>query len=305
LISTVTSARAVRLVIGAMVIGLLASVMLDTLTTGVVTTEGGTTDRLEGAAGDPNFLAAMIIVAVVLGLGLAATTRSAALRLPLVTAVIFLSVAFVSTGSRGGFVAALLTAVAALVFFGGRRIYVVAALLIAMGIGIPLLSASPETWQRLTDYDDGGTGRVDLWTVAWRMAEEQPVAGVGFNNFRVASPDYVREPGALERVDFLVDRPHFVHNTYLQLLAENGVIGLALFVMFVVACTRAAWLAAKRFEAQGERSMGTLARAVVVACVAMLGASLFLSAAVDQRLWILLALGPGLLAAASRRTALP
>jgi O-antigen ligase len=296
-ITTVRTTDSIRLVIGMFVLGLLASVLLDSLTTGVVTSEEPG-DRLEGAAGDPNFLAAMIILASVLGLGLAATTRNAAFRVSLVAAIVFLAVAFVSTGSRGGFVAALVTAVAALIVMRGRRVYVVAALLVAVGVAVPALSASPETWQRLTDYDDGGTGRVDLWTVAARMAEDHPVAGVGFNNFRVAAADYVREPGALERVDFLVERPHFVHNTYLQLLAENGVIGLALFVVFVVGCTRAAWLAAKRFEARGERAMGTLARTVVVALIAMLGASMFLSAAVDQRLWLLLALGPGLLAAA-------
>jgi O-antigen ligase len=296
LFSTVRSPGAVRLVLWMFVFGLVVSVVIDSLT-GVVTSEGAD-GRLEGAAGDPNFLAAMIIVAVVLGLGLLATTRSAVLRLSLVGAVVFLAVAFLATGSRGGFVAALLTAVAALVVFRGRRIYVVTALLIAVGIGVPVLSASPDTWQRLTEYDDGGTGRVDLWTVAWRMTEDHPVAGVGFNNFRVVSPDYVREPGSLERVDFLVEQPQVVHNTYLELLAETGVIGLLLFVSLAVACTRAAWLAAKRFEARGDRSMGTVARSVVVALVAMLGAALFLSAGVDQRLWLLLALGPGLLAAA-------
>jgi O-antigen ligase len=143
---------------------------------------------------------------------------------------------------------------------------------------------------------------VDLWTAGWRMAQDHPVAGVGFNNFREASADYAREPGALEMVEYIVERPHVVHNTYLQLLAENGVIGLVLFGFFVIGCTRAAWLAATRFEERGERSMGALARAVVVASVAMLGAALFLSAAVDQRLWLLLALGPALLAAASRHS---
>ncbi|MGH2802201.1 MAG: O-antigen ligase family protein [Thermoleophilaceae bacterium] len=300
--TTMTSARAIQVFVGLFVVGLFASVAIDFVSTDVVTSTGADA-RLEGSAGDPNFLAAMIVVAVVLGLGLAAATRNAPLRLALVAAVIFLSVAFVSTGSRGGFVAALLTAVAALVVFRGRRVYVVAVLLVVVGIGVPLLAASPDTWDRLTHYDDGGSGRVDLWTAGWRMAQDHPVAGVGFNNFRAVSSDYTREPGALERVEFIVDRPHVVHNTYLQLLAENGVIGLLLFVAFVVGCTRAALLAAKRFEERGDRSMGTLARAVLVACVAMLGAALFLSAAVDQRLWVLLALGPGLLAAAHRSPA--
>jgi hypothetical protein len=47
--------------------------------------------------------------------------------------------------------------------------------------------------------------------------------------------------------------------------------------------------------------MEVLSRAVVVATVAMLTASTFISAQIDERLWILLALGPGMLAVASRQ----
>jgi hypothetical protein len=43
-----------------------------------------------------------------------------------------------------------------------------------------------------------------------------------------------------------------------------------------------------------------LARAVLVAAISMLIAAFFLSAAVDGRMWVLLALGPALLGIASR-----
>jgi hypothetical protein len=46
--------------------------------------------------------------------------------------------------------------------------------------------------------------------------------------------------------------------------------------------------------------MATLARTVVVAQVAMLAASFFISNGHDRRTWVLLALGPALVATATR-----
>jgi O-antigen ligase len=96
-------------------------------------------------------------------------------------------------------------------------------------------------------------------------------------------------------VQLIVDRPSFAHNTYLQLFAEEGIVGLALFLALVGASLRSAYSAANRFERRGQRDLSTLARAVLVATISMLAAGMFLSAALDQRLWLLLALGPALL----------
>jgi O-antigen ligase len=90
------------------------------------------------------------------------------------------------------------------------------------------------------------------------------------------------------------------HSVYLQLLAETGVIGLTLFLVVVAGCLRAALVAGRRFDDLGERAMAGLARAAFVAMVGMLAASFFISNLTDRRMWILLALGPILLALASR-----
>ena len=89
--------------------------------------------------------------------------------------------------------------------------------------------ASVDARDRILELD-GGTGRTDIWTVGWRMVEAQPLWGVGAGNFPVASIHYLLEPGALLRTDFIVDDPKVAHNTYLNVLAELGVVGLALFL---------------------------------------------------------------------------
>jgi O-antigen ligase len=105
--------------------------------------------------------------------------------------------------------------------------------------------------------------------------------------------------GPLQSVD-LIAEPHEAHNLYLQLLAEVGVVGLALLVVLVAACLHSAAVAARAFAAEGARAHTALARAVLVGAAAMLASALFVSAPVDRRLWVLLALGPALRAAARR-----
>ena len=66
----------------------------------------------------------------------------------------------------------------------------------------------------------------------------------------------------------------------------------------MLGCLRAMWLAARRFEASGDTAMVVLAQAILVGLIGMLAASVFISDGNDQRLWLLFALGPALLAAA-------
>lgn len=293
-----TSVGALRMIIAGFVVGAVISVAIGiadgSLTSAV---EGGA--RFEGTAGDPNFLAASLIAATVLAVALIPQTASPILRGLLFGAVFVLIIGLVTSGSRGGAVAAAATLVAALVFFKRQRAYVAAVAAVALGMATLAFVNAPETWERVTNFDNDN-GRSDLWSVAWEIGGESPVAGIGLNNFEPLSADYVREAGTLEHVELIVDRPHLVHNTYLQLFAETGAIGLALFLGVAGACLVAAKRAADRFDARGDFSLGTLARAVLVATISVLAAAVFLSAATDKRMWLLLALGPALLAAANR-----
>ncbi|ACX51658.1 O-antigen polymerase [Ammonifex degensii KC4] len=77
----------------------------------------------------------------------------------------------------------------------------------------------------LFEYDTGG--RLYAWQAALRMWESRPLLGVGPGNFEVLSPGIERSLGAR------VITPS-AHNTYLRILAENGIIGIMAFIAALV-----------------------------------------------------------------------
>jgi O-antigen ligase len=312
LLTSLRTQRDVHVVVAAVVLAVsasvalgLAGVELSPASSSAPETATSSQGRLQGVAGDPNFMAAFIVPSVVLALVLLRTAVSRA-RGFLVPLIALLMVGLAATESRGGMLAALATLPVALVVMRGRRAAVMGTGLTVLLIGAVWIAATPAALERLQAIrDDRGNGREALWVVAWRMSADHPVTGVGLDNFVVRSREYVRRPGRLEYVDLVVERPHVVHNTYLQMLAETGVVGLGLFVLLAWTALTSAGRAARRFEQDGRRALGLLARGVLAADVGLGVAATFISAQLTATVWLLLALGPILLGLACAARAAP
>lgn len=304
--TTLRTERDVRLVVAAFVFGAVMSVSIGLAATGLqpvdsaIETATHTEGRLKGGSSDPNYLAAGIVPAIVLAAGLATTTRSALWRWAIGMAVAVLAIGLAATQSRGGFLALIAAAAAALVLVRRHRMQILAGLALLAGFVALMLATTPGAWERVTRMDGGGNGRSDLWTVAWRVGQEHPVTGVGISDFAAEAHRYVRRPGQLTEAAQIVDRPHVAHNTYLQVLTELGVVGLALFVALLLALLTITYRAARDLSARGQPALASLASALFVAQLAWLVALFFISAAGDRRLWVLLALGAVLRGLAAR-----
>jgi O-antigen ligase len=251
--------------------------------------------RLRGGLDDPNYLAAGIVPSIVMAAGLVPGLRNIAWRMALAGMCVILLVGLAATESRGGLLAAIFATVASV--FVAKRSRAVVIALIAIGIGCVAIyfASTPDAWNRVTHTADKGNGRSSLWIVAGRIWQDHPVAGVGLDNYRAYAPRYVTGPGELTFVNFIAERPHVVHNVYLQTLVEVGLIGLGLFLAVIVASLAAAMRAARRFEARGDFEMSAFARSVFVALMAALVASFFISNGNGFQIWVLLAFGPMLL----------
>jgi O-antigen ligase len=289
------TAIAVRAVLAAFVVGGLLSVLVGVL--------HGTGGRFVGAENDPNGLALVLLPAMVFAAVLAAERRNLLLRAGLVAAAVVLTVAFAATESRGGLVGLGVAVLAAPLVLVQQRRVALAATGVLVVVTVAALAVAPGGLHRVTSFSDQGQGRLTLWTVAWRATEHSAPVGVGLNGFRAVEGRYVRQPGALTFIG-QVDNRTLVHDAYLQLLTDLGIPGLALFAAVVVACLAAARRAARAFDALGDPWLARIAGAVLLVDLGMLATLVFLSEAVDPRIWAVLALGPALLALAYRRSRL-
>jgi O-antigen ligase len=254
--------------------------------------------RLTGATSEANGLAALLMIAVVFAGALTYLFRR---RMPAWSFAAAIAgtiglVAFFATYSRGGIVAFAAALLVGLVYGGRLRPAIVGLTVAAVIVGLAIFTSSPAATQRVVSTDT--SGRTDIWTVATRMVETHPIVGVGSGNFSIVSARYLLFPGTIERDDLILDTPKVAHNIYLHVLAEMGAIGIALFIGVLVLSLSAAVRAVAIFRRDDRRSLELLGRALVIAVVGNLAAEFFSSGVYSKQLWLLLALGPALLAIA-------
>lgn len=87
--------------------------------------------------------------------------------------------------------------------------------------------------------------RFSYWKATWRMLLDHPLTGVGVGAFPSVYPRYGSSSAQLERVEE-------VHNDYLHLLVETGLIGGGLLLAFLVLCV-GSWRAQVRQMATAGR----------------------------------------------------
>ena len=124
----------------------------------------------------------------------------------------------------------------------------------------------------------------------------EPMLEGSLGNFSNSSVHYLLEPGPLTRTDLIVDTPKVAHNTYLEVLAEIGVVGLALFLTLLLFCMGCAAKAVRNFHDKHDVYLEVLARALLIALIGLLAADFFDSEQFQKALWLLLGLCPAMLA---------
>jgi O-antigen ligase len=265
------------------------------------TYEDDLTVRISGTIGDPNELAALLVAGTVFAGVLAVITKEAALRVAAGAAVVLFLGGIFYTVSRGGLVALFVALIAACLLAGrwrGRTLVVVALGMAAVVIYFASF-AGLDARDRVTTVE-GGSGRADIWKVGWRMFEAEPIHGIGSGNFPISSIHYLIQPGVIERDEFIISTPKVAHNTYLQILAELGLVGITLFLTIIGFSISCALRAARWFGRNGDTQMELVARGMIVALVGILTADFFISEQFGKHLWLLLGLGPALYGMARR-----
>jgi O-antigen ligase len=225
--------------------------------------------RVQGSFGHPNqyggFLAFLIPVAALLALSSAVPRW---MRIVAATAVVLGLPALVFSYARG---AILALAIAALVWAGLRRpkIAVIAALA-AIAVGILF---TPTALRQRFNPQRGQQDvplRADIWGGAVDIYTRHPLLGVGLGNFSVA---YASLPSTLANASQrrLLNQhglivPPNAQNLYLGVLAEEGIVGLAVLTLLGIVAARIVWLGIRVRDGAGRAvAIGLGASLIVLA----------------------------------------
>jgi O-antigen ligase len=196
----------------------------------------GNSARLGGTLGAPNNAAAYFAVLLPIATSFLLINTDRWRRFLAVLGLGFGGIALIITLSRGGWGACLLATIV-LCFFAwrsGKMPLTVPAAIGFVGILVLLVFQSAITARLSGDDNNAAYSRVPLMELAFRMIEDNPVLGVGANNFAFAIPDYLTpELASAWR--------YTVHNKYFLLWAEVGTLGLGTFLIFFLSTLWRGW----------------------------------------------------------------
>ncbi|HEX2044485.1 MAG TPA: O-antigen ligase family protein [Gaiellaceae bacterium] len=204
----------------------------------------------------------------------------AALR-PLVLVVVGLVAAGVLLSFSRGAVVGLAAGLAWELLTRRRRFPALAAGAVVAALAVlVVIRADParfesglELKQRVAQYNV--ESRLDAWRGAAKLVSEHPLLGVGPGNFRVHFYEATGNPPGTHNLTV-------VHNAYLDIAAELGVLAAALFLLYLA-------MVFLRSDGAARNGLGTpgLAHAVQTALVIAAVAALFLSEQYFAPFWLL------------------
>ncbi|WP_425425008.1 O-antigen ligase family protein [Vibrio pacinii] len=187
--------------------------------------------QLGSVLGDPNDLSLVLMFPLAFALSFATTKGIGFSRLLGAIGLVLAMSAVIATQSRGG----LLGSVAVFGIFGLRLIRSKSLLIMIAIIGLSLLFAVAGISERQSGgaaeegIDASAMGRLYAWEAAFKMAIDNPLTGVGLNNFYANYYFYSPHWDGLN---------HAVHSTWFGVLAETGFLGLAVFVGIIVSLVK-------------------------------------------------------------------
>jgi len=222
-------------------------------------TAGVTNHRATGPYGNPNAYAQVLVMLVPLAVDRLWHERELRFRLLAGWALFVCILTIFFTYSRNGFITLLFTL--GLLFLMRRpRVLSVAVMVVLAIVVIRFLPISyTERITTLFQFSSSSSpqqildasfrGRLSENIAAWRMFQDNPLFGVGLDNFQVNYQSYSRQIGLDSR---RIERTPA--SFYLELLSEQGLIGTMVFMFFMVIVFRNLWKAWRAFQTVGMKN---------------------------------------------------
>lgn len=244
-VQLVDTPRKLNMFLWANVIGMLWNIktVIYLGLTGDAVTEDLRVDVGVGQGGGANYLAMVLVMLLPIALinfqvGTPRERRFSFLIMPLIL------MAVVFTGSRSGFIGVGVVVLHQILRSQRKVLALVSAVILGT---VGYVFTPEEHWERFEQgvapeegqrRDFAAESRLRLWKASFEMIKESPVLGIGPDNFGLVSPRYAgfyagRDAAAY--VPGLRKAGMVAHNTWIQTLAEGGILsGIPFVAMFVM-----------------------------------------------------------------------
>ena len=140
------------------------------------------------------------------------------------------SAGLVFNATRGAWLAVAIVNAVLLIYYMFKNKRNLAVSIIFVALISTVLVNNPKFMYRLDTIDDfnkyqSNTERILIWQSAWNMFKDHPILGVGLGQYTENYQQKYISPQAKE--------PNLTHahNNFMQMLAENGIVGFAGFVI--------------------------------------------------------------------------
>jgi len=249
--------------------------------------------RIMGPVGDPNFYAMVMLVLVPLALERLLDESSRPLRLMALWALTVIALTVVFTYSRGGFVALAAAIFAWFFLYPLRAKYF--PILILVGVAFFMLIpqeyiaristlkeliSAPSVGFRTQDF--ALRGRASETLAGMEMIKQNPILGVGLNNYTVHYMEYAKSlglaPTATERA---------AHNLYIEVAAETGLLGLSVFLVLLGTMAKNIIDSWKKLKFMRRDDLARMVAAIGAGIFGYLTASIFIHSAYPRYFWLL------------------
>lgn len=248
----------------------------DVFKTGTPVTEEtpeGLVTRALGTVGKPNGLAMYVTPLILLVTAILMRSRGFYRKLGIV-AVSAGGLALLFSFSRGGWLAfAVAFMVLLFGFVRGGYVSTRGAILAFLAAGVVAIIFFPLIQARLISPEgsEAALDRVYLIKIAWNMIKESPILGIGANTFMSVVNTYTRGP---ELSDVYL---HMVHNQYLLVFAETGIVGILAFLWLLIACFKESWACAKSGTGEFSQMIGLSVTAAFIGMLTHMMVDMFAS----------------------------
>ena len=219
---------------------------------------------------DNNVMSIAMVAAVGLGFFLGIGSKRLWQRALCLVGVALMMHSILFAFSRGGMLALCVAGIVTFVIVPKRPHAVVLAIAMVL-LGFQLMGAEVtdrflQAFTAPTERDKSAQSRLELWGQAWTVIQEEPIFGVGPDNWGDVARNRFGWPGRKE-----------AHSLWMQTGAELGIPGLTLVVGFYAFCICRLWKFTREHSCVQDPDIRTFARVVVSALAAFIVAASFVT----------------------------